>query len=69
MAVDTWVLEPLPGDRFLVCSDGLFNEVPVPEIAAVLAAESRRRASGSGAGATGRTWAAVETTSPAWWST
>ena len=29
-----------PGDRFLICSDGLWGEVPGPEIAAVLSYES-----------------------------
>ncbi len=37
--VDSWVHTPVVGDRFLLCSDGLFNEVPVPEIAQVLAEE------------------------------
>ena len=34
--VDAWQLEPRVGDRYLLCSDGLFNEVPEPRIAAVL---------------------------------
>jgi PPM family protein phosphatase len=34
--VDAWQLEPRIGDRYLLCSDGLFNEVPEPRIAAVL---------------------------------
>jgi serine/threonine protein phosphatase Stp1 len=29
----------LPGDRFLLCSDGLFKTVPEPELARILAAE------------------------------
>ncbi len=37
--VDTWVFRPQPGERFLVCSDGLTNELDVPEIAEVLAAD------------------------------
>ena len=34
--VDTLTVEPVAGDRYLLCSDGLFNEVPEPGIAAVL---------------------------------
>jgi protein phosphatase len=34
--VDILTVEPVAGDRFLLCSDGLFNEVPEPGIAAVL---------------------------------
>jgi PPM family protein phosphatase len=34
--VDTWEIVPFAGDRFLVCSDGLFNEVDDDRIAAVL---------------------------------
>lgn len=34
--VDLWVLPPTPGERFLVCSDGLPLEVGVEQIAAVL---------------------------------
>lgn len=34
--VDTWEIVPFAGDRFLVCSDGLFNEVEDDRIAAVL---------------------------------
>ncbi len=36
VAVDTWLVTPEPGDRFLICSDGLINEVPDEEIAATL---------------------------------
>lgn len=34
--VDAWEVVPVDGDRFLLCSDGLFNEVPDDRIAAVL---------------------------------
>src|SRR5690606_8266889 len=35
--VDVFAVDPHAGDRFVLCSDGLFNEVPEPAIAAVLA--------------------------------
>jgi serine/threonine protein phosphatase PrpC len=34
--VDTITADPMAGDRYLLCSDGLFNEVTEPAIAAVL---------------------------------
>jgi PPM family protein phosphatase len=34
--VDTWVLPPTPGERFVVCSDGLSNELDDREIMLVL---------------------------------
>ncbi|MBK5224864.1 MAG: Stp1/IreP family PP2C-type Ser/Thr phosphatase [Acidimicrobiia bacterium] len=34
--IDSWELEPRPGDRYLLCSDGLFNEVDESRIAATL---------------------------------
>ena len=34
--VDTWIITPHAGDRFLVCSDGLTNEVDDPGIRSVL---------------------------------
>jgi len=34
--VDTWELRPVAGDRFLLCSDGLSNEVSANRMAAVL---------------------------------
>ncbi len=37
VAVDTWLVTPETGDRFLLCSDGLVNEVDDDAIAALLA--------------------------------
>lgn len=34
--VDLWPVDPVTGDRFLLCSDGLFNEVGADAIGAVL---------------------------------
>jgi PPM family protein phosphatase len=34
--VDIFAVDPYPGDRYLLCSDGLFNEVPEEGIASVL---------------------------------
>jgi len=34
--VDTWLLTPVEGDRYLLCSDGLFNELTPTEILEVL---------------------------------
>jgi PPM family protein phosphatase len=36
VAVDSWEVEPVAGDRYLLCSDGLFNEVDANKTAAVL---------------------------------
>jgi protein phosphatase len=37
VAVDLWRIQPTRGDRFLLCSDGLTNELDSPQIAEVLA--------------------------------
>ncbi|MDG2028834.1 MAG: Stp1/IreP family PP2C-type Ser/Thr phosphatase [Acidimicrobiales bacterium] len=37
--VDTWELAPVPGDRFVLCSDGLFDELREPEILEILQRE------------------------------
>ncbi|HVN51132.1 MAG TPA: Stp1/IreP family PP2C-type Ser/Thr phosphatase [Acidimicrobiales bacterium] len=34
--VDSWEVRPVPGDRYVLCSDGLFNEVDESRIAATL---------------------------------
>lgn len=34
--VDLWPVDPVEGDRYLLCSDGLFNEVGADQISAVL---------------------------------
>ncbi len=34
--VDAWELVPVTGDRYLICSDGLFGEIGAPEISEVL---------------------------------
>jgi protein phosphatase len=34
--VDVFAVDPYPGDRYVLCSDGLFNEVPERGIASVL---------------------------------
>ena len=38
--IDSWELEPVLGDRYLLCSDGLFNELDDGRLAEVLAAGS-----------------------------
>lgn len=35
-AVDTWVFPPYPGEVFVICSDGLSNELTLEEIEAIL---------------------------------
>jgi len=40
VAVDSWLLPVFSGDRFILCSDGLVDEVPTADIAA-LAAQQR----------------------------
>jgi PPM family protein phosphatase len=34
--VDSWEVRPVPGDRYVLCSDGLFNEVDESRMAATL---------------------------------
>jgi serine/threonine protein phosphatase PrpC len=34
--VDSWVLRPQPGERFVLCTDGLTNELADPDIARIL---------------------------------
>lgn len=36
VAADLWPIDPVRGDRYLLCSDGLFNEVGDDQMAAVL---------------------------------
>ena len=53
VAVDSWEVEPIPGDRFLICSDGLFNEVDEGRMIATLRAfddpaDAAGRSSGCG---------------------
>src|SRR5262249_6200064 len=36
VAVDSWEVEAVTGDRYLLCSDGLFNEGDGPKVAATL---------------------------------
>lgn len=38
--VDLWLLPQVPGDRFLLCSDGLNGELTDPEIEAILSAHA-----------------------------
>jgi protein phosphatase len=38
VAVDTWLVTPEPGDRYLICSDGLVDEVPDEDIARIITA-------------------------------
>ena len=37
VVVDLWRIQPARGDRFLLCSDGLTNELEMPQISEVLA--------------------------------
>jgi len=39
LIIDTWELAPVAGDRYLLCSDGLFNEIDDEKIAEILIAD------------------------------
>ena len=39
LVIDTWELTPVAGDRYLLCSDGLFNEIDDEKIAEILIAD------------------------------
>ncbi|MCH2416517.1 MAG: Stp1/IreP family PP2C-type Ser/Thr phosphatase [Acidimicrobiales bacterium] len=39
LVIDTWELTPVAGDRYLLCSDGLFNEIDDEKIAEILMAD------------------------------
>jgi len=39
LVIDTWELNPVAGDRYLLCSDGLFNEIDDEKIAEILMAD------------------------------
>tara|TARA_B100000700_G_C15044602_1_gene857215 strand:+ start:158 stop:1303 length:1146 start_codon:yes stop_codon:yes gene_type:complete len=36
LVIDTWELNPVAGDKYLLCSDGLFNEIDDEKIAQIL---------------------------------
>jgi protein phosphatase len=44
LLADHWLLPAVTGDRFLVCSDGLFGELPDEEIHALLSSGTAQRA-------------------------
>ncbi len=46
--VDIWDLDPVPGTRFLLCTDGLTDEVPEEEIADVLGSSDDPRVAARG---------------------
>jgi PPM family protein phosphatase len=51
LAVDHWLLPAAGGDRFLICSDGLFGEVPDEMMAPLLAIANPQQAAESLVGA------------------
>ena len=67
--VDVFAVDPYPGDRYLLCSDGLFNEVPERGIAGVLRRDRRPQPRPPTSSSTSPSTAAAATTSPWWWST
>ena len=62
--VDAWELDPFAGDRYLLCSDGLFNEVADDEMAADAARRRRRPEAADELVRPGQRGAAAATTSP-----
>ena len=68
VAVDGWQLDVVPGERFLICSDGLFNEVEPGRIAATLRAYADP-GEAAGCWSAWPTPPAAGTTSPASWPT
>jgi PPM family protein phosphatase len=47
LAIDHWLLPAAGGDRFLICSDGLFGELPDEAIATLLTAAHPQQAAGA----------------------
>jgi protein phosphatase len=47
LAVDHWLVPATGGDRFLICSDGLFGELPDEAMAPLLAVPNPQQAAGA----------------------